>query len=451
MSVSLRTRIALYVLALGLAAGAFIVVGAVASAKRSLWIARLQRWEIESADSAAECKAAVRDLHFKLLRYELSRGPNDKAEFLQAEEALAQWIEKRSGEIVVPETRRILREIRTAFAGYQMRADELLNHGPAAGNDSSARQMLDRIEQDANLIVAIDTKLRAAQRDSLRAFVTRARRDVDWIWRLFYGCMAALFVCGAVLARVIYRDLIAPLRSSVAHSRVLLQRQEKLSALGLLVAGIAHEIRNPLNSIKARLFTQRRFLGANSPGLEDNEFIEGEIDRLEAVVEDSLKFARPAPPSLQRQPLRPTLGSLCELARPALVKANIELRTDFSEDPELSFDANQLKQALLNLLNNAAESVGDAGVITLQTRRATLLRGRQRLAAVAIEVQDNGPGVSRDVQSRLFDPFFTTKENGTGLGLSLTAQIVHAHHGWIECESSPGRGALFRILLPTET
>ena len=445
MSVSLRTRIALYVVALTLAAGTFIVVGVLASTKRSLWTARLERWEIESADSAAECKAAVRDLHFKLLRYDLSRKPTDKAEFLQAEEALAQWIEKRSGEVVVPETRRILGEIRMAFATYRTRADELLDHGPTAANDNSARKMLERIEQDANLVVAIDTKLRAAQRDSLRAFVTRARRDVDWIWRLFYVCMAALLVCGAVLARVVYRDMIAPLRSSMARSRVLLERQEKLSALGLLVAGIAHEIRNPLNSIKARLFTQRRLLGANSPGLEDNEFIEGEIDRLGAVVEDSLEFARPAPPSLQRQPLRPALHSVCELARPALEKTSIELRTDFSESPDVSFDANQLKQALLNLLNNAAESVGHAGVITLQTRRATLLRGPRRLAAVAIEVHDNGPGVPREIQPRLFDPFFTTKENGTGLGLSLTARIVHAHNGWIECESSPGRGTYAAI------
>ena len=244
--------------------------------------------------------------------------------------------------------------------------------------------------------------------------------------------------------------MIAPLRLSVARSRVLLERQEKLGALGTLAAGMAHEIRNPLNSIRARLFTQRKLIGPDSPGREDNEFIDGEIDRLEAIVEESLRFARPAPPSFQRQQPLAMLEGLCQLVRPFLEKAAIELRTDFQDSRELCFDADQVKQALLNLVINAADSIGRSGLITLRTRLAKPKGLRPTPAAFAIEVEDNGPGIARSVQPRLFDPFFTTKENGTGLGLSITARIVHAHGGWIECESELGHGALFRILLPLE-
>jgi nitrogen-specific signal transduction histidine kinase len=110
---------------------------------------------------------------------------------------------------------------------------------------------------------------------------------------------------------------------------------------------------------------------------------------------------------------------------------------------------NQLKQAILNLVNNAAESIGRNGTITLRTVSAHLRLGAGKQAAVAVEVEDTGPGISPKVGKRLFDPFFTTKQNGTGLGLSIAARIAHAHGGLIEFGSVPGHGAVFRIVLPT--
>jgi two-component system nitrogen regulation sensor histidine kinase GlnL len=139
---------------------------------------------------------------------------------------------------------------------------------------------------------------------------------------------------------------------------------------------------------------------------------------------------------------------LSELLRPALEKSAIQWRTDFAYDPELSLDSNQIKQALLNLVNNSSQAIGREGIITLRTRPAWVRRLRRRCAGVAIEVQDTGKGISPETQKRIFDPFFTTRDEGTGLGLPITARIVHSHHGLIECESQPGRGALFRILLP---
>jgi signal transduction histidine kinase len=228
----------------------------------------------------------------------------------------------------------------------------------------------------------------------------------------------------------------------------LLEQSEKLTALGLLTAGLAHEIRNPLNSIKARLFTQRRAPGGRPDGLEDNKCIEEEVDRLEEVVRNALQFARPSAPNFQKVRLQPSLESWYGLMEVGLEEAQIKLKSEFRIDPEITADVNQLKQAILNLVNNAAESIGRNGTITLRTLPALLRLGGHRRPAVAIEVKDTGKGIPTKVRKRLFDPFFTTKQDGTGLGLSIAARIAHAHGGVIEFDSAPGQGAVFRIVIP---
>jgi signal transduction histidine kinase len=323
-----------------------------------------------------------------------------------------------------------------------------LDERPLASTNNAGQALLALIDDAMPPLQKLHGQLAENQRAAFDAFISRVLRQRDRLWYALYACMALTALCGAVLARVTYRDLIAPLRRTVVRSRALLEQQEKLTALGLLTAGLAHEIRNPLNSIKARLFTQRRLLGEHSPGLEDNRFIDEEIDRLEGIVREALQFARPAPPAFQRLQLVAALQPVCELLEPSLRKSDIQLKTDFQADAEITGDPNQLKQALLNLMNNAAESIIRDGTITLRTREAARRSKGRKSPAIALEVADTGNGISPEAQKRLFDPFFTTKENGTGLGLSITARIVHAHGGTIECEAAPGYGALLRILLP---
>jgi signal transduction histidine kinase len=448
MRLSLRTRITIYVIALALVAAGLLTGGIVTAQKREFWAAQLREWDFESVQLAAQCKAAFHELNFRLLRYELSRAPADRARFDRAGVAFARWLEERQSELALPEIHELLRQIAQEFARYQFSAERFLANLPPAAAINPANELLEIVEADASRILELEDRLHAGRREGFESLLARARADLDRLWAALFACLLLLLVVVAVLARMVYRDLIAPLRRTVAQTRALLERREKLSALGLLAAGLAHEIRNPLNSIKARLFTQRRVLGEDSPGLEDNQFIEGEIDRLDLIVKDTLVFARPAEPAFQDVRVGAVLEALCELLRPALAKSAIELKTDFQADADVSGDPNQLRQALLNLVNNAVESIGRNGTVTLRTRPATLRRQRSRLPGVALEVQDTGPGLTPEARRRLFDPFFTTKENGTGLGLSITARIVDAHGGLIEWESSPGRGALFRLLLP---
>jgi signal transduction histidine kinase len=447
MRASYHIRIVVYALALALMAVA-LVAGVYATWLRNVWKRETGEFLVENAQMAEEFRARLREVNLHLLSYECSRQETYRRQFTQAATNLSIWLDDSSRSTQVIENREVLHRLNEELGRYLARVNAHLDQRSLAGTNNAGQALLALIEEAMPPLQALRDQLAKNQRAAFDAYIARVLRERDRLWYALYACMALTALCGAVLADVVYRDLIAPLRRTVVRSRALLEQQEKLAALGLLTAGLAHEIRNPLNSIKARLFTQRRILGEHSPGLEDNRFIDEEIDRLEGIVREALQFARPAPPALQRLRLVAVLQPMFEFLEPSLRKSEIQIKTDFQADAEITTDPNQLKQALLNLVNNAAESITRGGAITLRTREATLRSKGRKFPAIALEVADTGKGISPEAQKRLFDPFFTTKENGTGLGLSITARIVHAHGGMIECESAPGHGALLRILLP---
>jgi signal transduction histidine kinase len=247
---------------------------------------------------------------------------------------------------------------------------------------------------------------------------------------------------------VVYRDMIAPLHRQLVESHAIIERQEKLASLGVLAAGVAHEIRNPLTAIKARLFTQQKLLKSNSPESEDANVIGREINRLEGIVRDVLQFARPSDPNLVRIPAQAPLREVHDLLAPQLEKNDIALKMGPFSDADILADPQQLKQVLINLVQNAAESIGRHGSVTLLARRsAWRFKGDQK-PAVILEVSDTGSGITPEVQKRLFDPFFSTKETGTGLGLAIAARIVEKHGGALEFQTQVNHGTTFGIVLP---
>ena len=261
--------------------------------------------------------------------------------------------------------------------------------------------------------------------------------------------MAMLMLAmGAALAALIYRGIIAPLIEKLRRSQLIIERQEKLSSLGVLAAGIAHEIRNPLTSIKVRLFTQQQLLKKGSEESEDNDFLTGEISRLEKIVNDFLAFARPSDPEFAVMKATQPLRELLPLLQPSLRNSNVQLKEDFLSDPHIKADAAQLKQVLINLVKNAAEAMPGGGVVTLRTRTERRGLGPRAANVIILEIADNGPGIPPEVAKRLFDPFFTTKASGTGLGLSIAARILEKHGGTLEYSTQLNRGTIFRIVLP---
>ena len=220
-----------------------------------------------------------------------------------------------------------------------------------------------------------------------------------------------------------------------------MKRSERLYAIGQLSAGLAHEVRNPLASIGGAAAILRKNSGPEARREEFLEIIEKECLRLNRLLTSFLEFARPRPPQYQLAEVGPILDSVVGLAAHAVGRQSIQLRTVTAPDvPAITCDPEQIKQVLLNLTINSVQAMPDGGEIVLSTR----MDG----ARVAIEVKDEGPGISPDHLDKIFDPFFTTKDTGTGLGLSVAHQISSQHGGILNAKNNSGRGATFSLFLP---
>jgi signal transduction histidine kinase/putative methionine-R-sulfoxide reductase with GAF domain len=219
-------------------------------------------------------------------------------------------------------------------------------------------------------------------------------------------------------------------------------RSEKLAALGQLAAGIAHEIRNPLTSINILIHSMTENLPSGDSHKEDLKVIEEEIHRMNEILDQFLRFAKPATPLLEKADVSSIFEETLQLLRPHIEKQIIVVEKEFQSLPIILMDREQMKQVFLNLLLNAIQAMPGGGHLTLRGQNS------EDGQWIHISVQDSGIGISSENINKLFDPFFSTKEGGIGLGLSITHRIIDQHHGKIEVESAPGKGTLFTIWLP---
>lgn len=224
------------------------------------------------------------------------------------------------------------------------------------------------------------------------------------------------------------------------------EQRDTLASIGMFAAAMAHEIRNPLTAIKARLFTLERALDEHSPAREDARLIGKEITRLEQIVREFLQYARPADPVLEQLDPKELFQYVIELLAPQLKSLQIEIVQGETTETRLEADSHQLRQVLINLVQNAAESIGDHGRITLSASRGTLPESGR--PAISLEITDTGKGIPPELHAHLFDPFFTDKPSGTGLGLPTAARVIAKHGGTISFSSEVSRGTTFTVALP---
>jgi signal transduction histidine kinase len=231
-----------------------------------------------------------------------------------------------------------------------------------------------------------------------------------------------------------------------------LRQNEKLSALGLLAAEVAHEIRNPLTVMKLLYHSLDLKFPASDPRAKDARIIDAKIEHLNKIVEQILAFARTTEPKLVPVNLNELVDELGLLVRHKLANQNIRLVRQLQPDlPVVLGDATQLEQVFLNLILNAAEAMPDGGTLTIKSRAVHLPRSNPSATHVAMEFKDTGRGMSQEVQRRAFTTVLgTTKAKGTGLGLAIVGRIIETHHGQIRILSRPGRGTTMRITLPVK-
>lgn len=230
--------------------------------------------------------------------------------------------------------------------------------------------------------------------------------------------------------------------------REQLIRSEKMAALGQLSAGLAHEIRTPLTSIKIFIQSLEKEIDLNEDRKEDFRIIKKEIDRINENVTRFLNFARPEDPQFQRVNINALMMDTLTLLTTKIKNVGIQLEISLPKDsPPVEGDPKQLSQVFLNLILNAIEAMPKGGVLTIHSTMKVIPNTQDKFLQLVI--QDTGCGISEKDKPYLFDPFFTTKDAGTGLGLSIVYSILQKHNGQIEVESEMGRGSSFIVSLPT--
>ena len=238
----------------------------------------------------------------------------------------------------------------------------------------------------------------------------------------------------------------ARLYEDLKKSKSYIRRADRLASLGTLTAGLAHEIRNPLVAIKTltQLLPER---------LDDEEFrsnflqiASGEVDRISSLVTELLDFARPSDPKLDLEDVNTILDGMILLVSTETKKKQINITKNYTSDlPPVQVDREQIKQVFLNILLNAIEATRENGKIDVKTRSFIKPSGEPY---VQIEFTDTGSGIPEEYMEDIFNPFFTTKSTGSGLGLSISNQIIQDHRGYIHVESQLNKGSSFFINLP---
>jgi len=265
---------------------------------------------------------------------------------------------------------------------------------------------------------------------------------------LLLSSLQIAVICMAMLAGFSAYIVYVSERARSLHAQ--LQEESRLAYVGTLAAGIAHEVRNPLSSVKMNVQMMENRL-AKVGSSEDADYlkakverIKGEVERLESSVNHFLAFARPAPLRLETTQVNDIVDNTLELLQPQCQSGGVQLVRKLARDlPPVQIDPRQFVQAVENLVLNAMQASGRGGTVTVATTYED--------GAVVLAVSDDGPGIPPELQERIFNVFFTTRQGGTGLGLNIVSRIVEEHHFRLDLDSEVGRGTTFKIIMPLES
>jgi signal transduction histidine kinase len=218
------------------------------------------------------------------------------------------------------------------------------------------------------------------------------------------------------------------------------------NGMSIWAGALAHEIKNPLNTMRINLqLLEEEWDQSDESSITKTRkrlgTLNNEIDRLEEILNDFLRFARLPQPTFEKNNIAILVNELLDFTEPEAQQLNINIKRDINPDlPEIYLDSGQIKQALLNLILNAYQSMSSGGELTVKVYKTD--------SHVSIDVTDTGEGIPTERIGKLFNLFYSTKENGTGLGLSITKRIMDMHNGEIRIKSEEGKGSTFSMILP---
>ena len=225
-----------------------------------------------------------------------------------------------------------------------------------------------------------------------------------------------------------------------------LELSRRMAAIGRLTAGVGHEVKNPINAIVVHMeLLKSKLTGASAPAVRHLEVIDAEIHRLDRVVQMLVDFSRPVELKLREQDLRSVIGDMLELAAVEFSTRKVTLVSRMPAIPLLvNIDADLLKQAVLNVIQNGAQAMPEGGQleVVLEEERNSGWK------TAVLRIADQGPGIPDEIREKIFDLYFSTRKGGSGIGLAMTYRILRLHHGSVEVESKADRGAVFLLRIP---
>lgn len=441
--------------------------------------------DIVALNTAQELETAL-VMQKGLLTYYFLDGNPEWLEQLEGYRATFENTLKKARNSAYTQTQRdILNQIESRYIRYSYMRDQVITLYKS-GNKDEGYSLHQEIRPQFFALRELSDLYKAAHQKQIAQARSQMRSQVAFINLLALVAMPVALVMGMLLGYILMKQVLQPIRqlalATDSHSnrhldtdeiKALSQRvhdliedvdqtqtqlkwshehlvqSERLAQVGKLAAGVAHTIRNPLTSVKMRLFSLERTLNLTLSQKEDFEVIAEEIRHIDTIVRNFLEFSRP--PKLKMQSVSPsdTVDMALQLLRHRLESYGVEVEVNrVRRLPEILADPEQLKELFVNLLVNACEVMNDGGAIRIEERERSLESlGR----ALVIRVSDNGPGIPEAIQEKIFEPFFSTKEEGTGLGLSIVNRIVGEHGGRLEVESREGQGTSFTITLPFKT
>ncbi len=413
---------------------------------------------------------------------------NGDEEWLEAlkthQQAFEQWLDQAFSLTRDKFEREVLSTIHSEYLRYTFARDQVIELYRQGRREEGSNLHWD-VRHMFQLILEKCEKFKALQEADMEEAGNVYRSQARWLMILAIAAVPLAIALAFVLAWVLFGHILNPIRllaremngsapvqpsndevedirskvralihdvDSVRYKldqsreRVLLS--EKLALVGKLAAGVAHSIRNPLTSVKMRLFSLERTLHLDPVQKEDFEVVSEEITHIDTIVRNFLEFSR-------RPKLKTTLRSPSEAVDLSLQLlrhrfeshgVKVKLLRDGPLPPVL-LDVEQFKEALVNILMNACDAMRNGGVLTIREEHGVM---EPHGKVVIIRISDTGPGIPKVVIDSIFEPFYSTKEEGSGLGLAIAKRIAEEHGGWLHANSEEGSGATFVIALPSE-
>ena len=393
-----------------------------------------------------------------------------------------EWLTKAREASYTERQRNLLAEMASRHAAYESVLDRAIDRY-LSGDKEGGYQLHLAAERDLQLLRGLCDSYRAIHAKGIDEARSEIRTQGRYINTLILFCIPATLVLGVVLFYILINQILEPIRllaagsrpnnpdgrvvnevkalsqrvsslmEDVDHTQTQLQlsqehlvQSEKLAMVGKLAASVAHTIRNPLTSVKMRLFSMERSLGLSGTQQEDFDVISEEIRHIDNILRNFLEFSRPPKLKIQNVSLSDVVDNAIQLLKHRIESYGVELELYRQRRlPEIEGDAEQLKEVLVNLILNACEAMVDGGSIIIREEEGI---SEPTGHVLVVRVSDNGPGIPESVLERVFEPFFSMKEEGTGLGLSIAMRIIEDHRGWLNVRSREGRGTTFTITLP---